>query len=847
MPGRNLTRDEAERRAQLLVTHSYDVTLDLTGDGPTFPSTSVVRFDCTEPGVETFIDLAAPAVRSITLNGEAVATDAFDGNHIVLRGLRAENELVVVADSPYMHTGEGLHRFVDPVDGETYIYTQFESNEAHRVYACFDQPDLKATFELTVRAPGHWQVVSNMAATSQPVSSAADAVNEWRFGVSPRMSTYITAIVAGPYVVVRDRHRDIDLGIYARASLAQYIDADELFTVTKQGFDWYEQVFDYPYPFGKYDQLFVPEFNAGAMENAGAVTFLEDYLFRSKVTNAAYERRAETILHEMAHMWFGDLVTMRWWDDLWLNESFASYMAVLCQVRATKYADGWTTFANNEKGWAYRQDLLPSTHPVAADMPDIESVKVNFDGITYAKGASVLKQLVAWVSEDAFFTALRGYFRRHEFGNTTLADLLGALEESSGRDLSLWSKEWLETAGVNTLRASFETDGDGTFTSFAIVQDAPPDWPTLRSHRLAIGLYDAADGGLVRRDRIELDVVGGRTEVPQLLGARQPDLVLVNDDDLTYARIRLDERSLATATDQLGALPSSLARALVWSAAWDMTRDAELAARDYLRLVLRNIDSETHIGVVQALLRQCQSAIAFYSAPDNIEPARAALASAAREHMSAAEPGSDHQLAWARTFIPAARRDDDLAEVRGLLDGTVEVPGLTVDTDLRWLIVTALASVGAGGEELIAAELTRDATSAGQRHAATARAAVPTSDAKAAAFESIINDESVPNAILEALIAGFQQPHQRDLLAPYADPYFAALPTIWENRTIEMAQDIVIGMYPSTLIDQSTIDRSEAFLRAAQPVPALRRLVVEGADGVARALRARAKDASAAG
>jgi aminopeptidase N len=839
----NLLRDEAQRRAALLSVDSYAVSLDLTTGDKTFSSTSVIRFACSEPGAATFVELSAPAVREIVLNGEPVPADAFDGNRIAIFGLAADNELRVVADCAYVNTGEGLHRFVDPVDDEVYLYSQFETYDAHRVYACFDQPDLKASFEFDILAPAHWQVVTNMAAVGEPAESG-DAKN-WRFPRSPRMSTYITAIIAGPYHVVRDKHGDIDLGVYCRTSLAQYLDADDVFTVTKQGFDYFHQAFDYPYAFGKYDQLFVPEFNAGAMENAGAVTFLEDYVFRSKVTGFAYERRAETILHEMAHMWFGDLVTMRWWDDLWLNESFATYASVLAQSGATRFTHAWTTFANVEKTWAYRQDQLPSTHPIVAEIADIAAVEVNFDGITYAKGASVLKQLVAWVGEDAFMAGLRAYFRRHEYGNTELRDLLSALEEASGRDLSAWSKEWLETAGVNTLRAAFDTDAAGAFTSFRIQQEAPSDWPTLRSHRVAIGLYDATDGGLVRRRRVELDVVGAETPVPELIGERQPDLVLVNDDDLTYTKIRLDPRSAETVTAHLGALPDSLPRALCWTASWDMTRDAELPARQFLRLVLGNIRRETEIGVVQLLLNQCLGAVYNFTDPGCRETALQQLADAASDGMRTSEPGSDHQLAWARSFIASTRSTEHRAVLRGLLDGAEEVPGLVVDIDLRWSLVKALASLGELDDAAIDAELERDPTSAGRRHAATAHAARPTAEAKAAAWSAIMDDPDLPNAILAATIGGFQQVHQEELIAPYTTQYFERIGEIWETRSSEMAQDIVVGMYPSLLIGQQALDQTDDYLRTANPPAALRRLLVEGRDGIARAMRARERDRAA--
>ncbi|MEX2291519.1 MAG: aminopeptidase N [Mycobacteriales bacterium] len=843
----NLTRDEAAQRARLLTVSSYDVELDLTdgagapGEG-TFRSTSTVRFRCAQPGAATHLDLTAPTVRSITLNGEPLAAAAFDGNRIALTGLAADNEVVVEADAAYMRTGEGVHRFVDPVDSSVYLYTQFETFDAHRMYACFDQPDLKATFRLAVQAAGDWVCVSNGAVVDRP---AEGETGRWIFAETPRMSTYITALVAGPYASVHDEHDGISLGIYCRRSLAQHLDPDDLFTVTKQGFDFYHRVFGYRYPFGKYDQLFVPEFNAGAMENAGCVTFLEDYVFRSKVTDAAYERRAETVLHEMAHMWFGDLVTMRWWDDLWLNESFATYMSVLCMVEATRYTRGWTTFANTEKTWAYRQDQLPSTHPISADIADIEAVKVNFDGITYAKGASVLKQLVAWVGQDAFMAALQTYFPTHEYDNTVLADLLGALEQASGRDLTDWSAQWLRTAGVNTLRAAFETDGDGVFTAFAVQQEAPEEWPTLRSHRVAVGLYDLVGGRLVRTCREELDVVGAKTEVPALVGCRQPDLVLVNDDDLTYAKIRLDDRSLATLTGHVGDVEESLPRALAWAAMWDMTRDAEMPARNFLATVLAGIGREGDIGVVQSLLRQAQSALTLFADPAWAPVGRALLAAAAADALLSAVPGSDLQLAWVRALAAVASSDPHLALLSGLRDGSASLPGLDVDTDLRWHLLHRLVVLGRAGDAAIDAELARDATAAGQRHAATARAARPTAAAKDEAWRLAVEDDSVPNAVQSAVIGGFWSAEQLPLLERFVEPYFEVVGAVWETRTAEMAQNIVVGLYPSLLVSPAVVERTDAYLAAGDVPPALARLLLEGRDGVVRSLRARERDAAA--
>src|SRR5689334_3687896 len=529
----NLTRAEARERAALIAVDSYDVRLDLTKGEAVFGSTTTIRFSGTE-GETTFLDLVAPTVRSVTLNGrELDPAVVFADSRIALEGLAAQNEVVVVADCAYTNTGEGLHRFVDPVDGEVYLYTQFEVPDSRRMFAVFEQPDLKATFRFRVTAPSHWDVVSN-SPTPEPVPAPAgdngSARSVWDFAPTPRLSSYVTALIAGPYQSVRSDvtssdGRVVPLGVFARKSLMQYLDADNIFELTRQGFEFFEAQFGCPYPFEKYDQLFVPEFNAGAMENAGAVTILEGYVFRSKVTGAQIERRAITVLHELAHMWFGDLVTMRWWNDLWLNESFAEYMSHLAAVEATSFTSAWTTFASVEKSWAYRQDQLPTTHPIFAEIKDLQDVEVNFDGITYAKGASVLRQLVAWVGPEQFMAGVREYFAKHSWHNTELQDLLVELEKASGRDLDQWGRLWLETAGVNSLKPELSVDADGTITSFAILQSAVAEQPTIRPHRLAVGFYDlTGDGTLERVHREELDVDGERTEVPELAGLKRPDL-----------------------------------------------------------------------------------------------------------------------------------------------------------------------------------------------------------------------------------------------------------------------------------------------------------------------------------
>jgi aminopeptidase N len=847
VPGENLTRVEAQERRALVDTSSYEVVLDLTTGPEVFRSTTTVRFTG-EPGASTFIDAMTRTVHSVTLNGvELDPSTVSDGVRIQLDGLAAENVLVVDADAEYTNTGEGLHRFVDPVDGEVYLYSQFEVPDSRRVFAVFEQPDLKASFTFTITAPEAWQVVSN-SPTPEPVP-AHDGAATWSFAPTQRISSYITAIVAGPYDVVRSEltssdGRTIPLGVFARKSLAEYLDADYIFEKTRQGFAYYEEKFAYPYPFEKYDQLFVPEFNAGAMENAGAVTFTETYVFRSKVTDAIKERRVVTILHELAHMWFGDLVTMKWWNDLWLNESFAEWASTIATAEATEWTEAWTTFNAMEKTWAYRQDQLPSTHPIVATINDLEDVQVNFDGITYAKGGSVLKQLAAWVGIEAFFAGVGNYFRKHEFGNTVLDDLLVELEATSGRDLREWSKLWLETAGVGTLSPEFTVDADGAFTAFAVRQTVPADYDTLRPHRLAIGLYRLQDGKLVRTERVELDVDGALTEVPELVGETQPDLVLLNDDDLAYAKIRLDERSLATAIGHLASIEDPLARSLVWGAAWDATRDAESSASDYVELVLGNIATETESTTLRTTLGQLGLAARNYVAPERRLATISRVGDALWTLAQEAEAGSDAQFQFVKFFAALASTPEHGEHLRALRDGSATLPGLEIDTDLRWELLEGLVLLGLADGSDIDAALAEDNTANGAQAAARARATIPTVDGKRAAFDSVVEHDDQPNAIVRNVGLGFGHVIDPAVLQPLVEPYFAALTTVWESRSYKIAEYIVEGLYPAALASTELRDRTRAWLDANPDVPALRRMLVEALAGVERALAAQARDAA---
>ncbi len=848
MPGTNLTRDEAADRGRLLSVDSYTVELDLSVSDKIFESTTTIRFRSDEVGASTFADLHGATIQSITLNGRDLdPASAYRDHRIRLDDLQAENELRVHAELPYSHTGEGLHRFVDPADGKVYLYTQFEVPDARRVYTTFEQPDLKGIFTFHVTAPEHWTVISN-APTPEP-EDAGDGTATWRFPATEPMSTYITALVAGEYHTVYDtyegRNGTIELGHFCRQSLKAHLDHEALNKLTKEGFAYFEEAFDYPYPFGKYDQAYVPEYNMGAMENAGCVTFRDEYLPRSRQTHEFYEQRANTLLHEMAHMWFGDLVTMKWWDDLWLNESFAEWASHHAMVEGTEFTGVWTGFTNARKNWAYRADQLPSTHPIAADNHDLEAVETNFDGITYAKGASTLRQLVAWVGIDEFMTGLRAYFKAHAFGNSEFADLLRALEDASGRELDTWAKEWLQTSGVNTLIPEYDVDEAGTLTSFTVRQTAHPDFPTLRRHRIGIGLYDldgSADGPLRLRERVEVDIEGETTQIEELVGRRRPDLVLLNDGDLTYAKIRLDEHSMATAVEHLDRLDDPLARALIWGATWDMTRDAELSATDFTALALRGLATETDPTAIVRMPGYARVALNYYTDPDRRDDLRARWEQGLHVLLEAADPGSDKQLAFVKAYAASARSDTALTRVAGLLDGTQVLPGLTVDTDLRWSLLFALARAGRADEARIAEELARDNTISGQEHAAAARAARPSDQAKAEAWRDAIERDDVANETQRSIAMSFALPDQGELLAPYLERYLSVADTIWEDKGVQRASTALELMFPMPLASPETVARLDEWLTDSPANPAAKRYVGEGRADMIRALAAQERD-----
>lgn len=843
MSSTNLTREEARHRSEIITVERYHVRVDVRGadaDGAThFTSSTRLRFSSEES--DTFLDLLDAEIESVIVNDEEVDPE-YDGSRIQLHGLRThrKNLVVVTAKLPYQHTGQGLHRFVDPADGKVYLYTHFEAADSRRMYTVFEQPDLKAHVDFDVLAPQGWRVISNQVHED---TREEDGGILHDFALTPRMSTYLTAIAAGPYVRFedewhsRDGSESIPLGILARASLAEYVDHEEIFKITKQGLAFYHDAFGYPYPWGKYDQIFVPEYNLGAMENPGLVTFTENYIHRGPATRSELAGRTNTILHEMAHMWFGDLVTPKWWDDLWLKESFAEYMGAHASVNATEYREAWTNFAVGRKAWAYTADQQSTTHPIVADIVDLEAARQNFDGITYAKGASVLKQLVAHVGVEKFFSAARHYFRELAFSSATLDDLIRHLEKACGRDLSSWVNAWLKTTGPDVLLPEL-TVRDGVVQKLAVVRDSievRTGRDVSRPHTLRVGLYSLQGNDLVRTDLIDVTLSSPRTPVREAVGKPAPDLILINDDDLTYAKVRLGATGTKTVLAHLSGLPNPLARALVWSMLWNAVRDAKLKVQDYLDAVALHGPKETEPAILTTVLQQLRMAVENYLPDSARDNARRAEAARAWQGLDESEPGSDLQRIWARHALALSTADPESVDrVRELLDG--HVTDLAVDPELRWQAWTALAALGQASVEDLDAELERDRTKTGVAHHMAAMTACPDDAAKQDAYRRLRTPGELSNEHCLALIDGLRTPLGAETFAGLNSSYFDDLEQIWQEFPIEMAQRLVIGLFP----DGDVVEDADHWL-AHHPsaTGGLTRTVKELRDAASRAETAR--------
>ncbi|MET8078448.1 aminopeptidase N [Streptomyces sp. NPDC005303] len=823
-----LTRDEAQTRAKLLDVHRYTIALDLTTGDETFASQTVIRFTA-RTQADTFVELKPAELREATLDGHPLDPETLEENRLPLKALTAgEHELRIDAVMRYSRTGEGMHRFTDPTDGETYVYTQLFLDDVQRVFAAFDQPDLKAVFDLSVKAPENWTVLANGITTDL-------GDGHWQATPTPLISTYLVAVAAGPWHSVRTEHRGLPFGIHCRRSLAPHLDpdADELFEITKQCYDRYHEKFEEPYPFDSYDQAFVPEFNAGAMENPGLVTFRDEFVYRSAVTDTERQTRAMVIAHEMAHMWFGDLVTLRWWDDIWLNESFAEYMGYQTLTEATRFTDTWVDFGVVRKGWGYDADQRTSTHPVAPDaVDDTASALLNFDGISYAKGASALRQLVTWLGEKDFLAGINTHFARHRFANAALADFIDSLASATERDVHAWADTWLRTTGVDTLRPVVTRGEEGTYT-------LQVEHKGSRPHRIAVGLYDqdVADEGrhLVLRDRLDLDIP---QNTPHPIGKR-PALLLLNDGDLTYTKVRFDPESFSAVTQSLSGLPSPLTRAVVWNALRDAVRDGELAPTAYLEAARTHLPHETDLALVQGVLAFTSTYVADrYVTPEQRPAALTTLSSLCRDLIRRTEDGDNPglRLIAVRHCIDVAAHPDTIAA--WLADGTVP-GGPELDPELRWRVLARLAVLGATDESAIAAELDRDPSATGQEGAARCRAALPTEEAKAQAWEAMFTRDDLSNYLFTATAQGFWQPEQTDLVRQYVPRYYEDAVALAARRGPAIADAAGRWAFPAHAIDEDNQALGQACLRDADPIPSLRRKLVDQLDDLGRALRVR--------
>ncbi|MFD5816646.1 aminopeptidase N [Streptomyces sp. NPDC127038] len=825
-----LTRDEAQTRAKLLDVHHYGIELDLTGGDETFDSLTVIRFTA-RAEADTFVELKPAELRSVTLDGRPLDPETLDENRLPLKGLTAgEHELRVDASMRYSRTGEGMHRFTDPTDGETYLYTQLFMEDVQRVFAAFDQPDLKSVFDLSVTAPEGWTVLANGV-----TEHLGDG--HWKAAPTPLISTYLVAVAAGPWHSVRTEHAGLPFGLHCRRSLAPYLDADadEILDITRACYDRYHEKFDEPYPFDSYDQAFVPEFNAGAMENPGLVTFRDEFIYRSAVTDTERQTRAMVIAHEMAHMWFGDLVTLRWWDDIWLNESFAEYMGYQTLTEATRFTDTWVDFAVARKSWGYDADQRPSTHPVAPDpdaVPDTASAMLNFDGISYAKGASALRQLVTWLGEKDFLAGINTHFARHRFGNATLADFIDNLASATERDVHAWAEAWLRTTGVDTVEPGI-TEADGQWQLTVAHRGSRP-------HRIAAGAYDTVPGEETRltlRERFELDVPQGDSAVTR--SGRRPDLLLLNDGDLTYAKVRFDAKSFQTVRAALSGLPDPLTRAVVWNALRDAVRDGELPPMDYIEAARTHLPHETDLAVVQGVLTFATVHVADrFLAPEHRPTALATLTDLCRDLLRRTEDGSHPglRLTAVRHLIDVAVHPDTISA--WFSEGTVP-GGPELDPELRWRILGRLSVLGAVDDAVIEAELVQDPSATGQEGAARCRAALPDPQAKAAAWDAMFARDDLSNYLFTATAQGFWQPEQTHLVHEYAERYWADAVAVAERRGPAIAEAAGRWAFPACLVTPETLALGESCLRDADPIPALRRKLTDQLDDLARALRVR--------
>jgi aminopeptidase N len=808
----SLTRAEAEERFALLEVERYDVAVDLRGlfEGEVLEATSTVTFRCHQPGASTFVDCTGEITHA-TLNGVDLDPTTASVGRLPLPDLRADNVLVVSSRQSDTRSGHGIQRTVDASDKLVYLWTTFEPDHARRAFASFDQPDLKAVHAFTISAPDTWTVTSNSPHTA--VDELPDGGRVWHFADTPRLSTYVTVFNAGPFYEIRERRGDHDLGLYCRQSLKHLLDRDaaELFELTEQGLAWFGEKFGAPFPQEKYDQVFVPDMG-GAMENWGCVTYGDGLLFRSTPTHSQRLTLASILLHEMAHMWFGDLVTMKWWNDLWLNEAFATWASTWAAVGATKYRDGWATSLAGGKLEGYRVDMGPASHPIRGDVPDVSQAMANFDAISYQKGQAVLKQLSAFVGEDAFLAGLQAYFRDHAWGNTRLEDLIGAVGTAAGEDLSGWESAWLDRAGTDTLSLEGST-----------LTATGPDGEAPRPHRLDIGCYaEDGDGGLRHVADVAVRTDGTETAVT----LPDSDLRIVNDHDLTFAAARTDPASLDLMLRSAGALPDAVSRALAVATAYDMLVKSELSSDDALTCVLGVLETETVTGVVEPFLRLASLIAGFYTPVDRMAEQRSRVADRAAV---IARAGDELQQGALYALASNATTAEHFAQLDKAAADNI---------GLAWRVAASRAARGEYDPEVVEELLERDPDPDAAMSGLIVRASRNLAEAKEEAWHALYVEQSVPaGLIMGTLIHAFWRPDQREVLLPFTSRYLEEIPKLAGGGMLKVF-GLILGMFPG-VGDQEFLDAATAMARTDGVDPTVRAALLGGVDTLVRGLRAR--------
>ena len=833
-----LTYEEAQERSRLMDVLEYRVELDVTGGDDVFGSVTVVRFGCRAPGADSFVEIRPARLRRVVLNGRDVDPAMLTGNRLPLTGLRALNELRVEADMPYSRTGAGLHRFTDPADGETYLALHGGLDNAQRVMAAFDQPDLKAVITAAVTAPASWTVIGN--ALARPAGDG-----RWELAATPPISTYLFTVVAGPYCGIRAEHHGIPFGLHARQSLTGHLhrDAPEILAITRACFDRYREIFTEPYPYDSYDQVFVPELESGAVENPGCVTFRDEFLFPDAVTRAERQTRGMVIAHEMAHMWFGNLVTMRWWNDVWLSESFATYMGFQVLAEAAAFTGTWTDFALAHKTRGYDADQRESTHPVAPEpreVPDTDAARSSYDDISYAKGASALRQLVDWLGWPAFLAGINDYFARYRFGSANLADLLDCLTRASGADVGEWAGPWLRSAGVDTLTVA-RPEAPGRVGCISHAGGRP--------HRVWVGVYDEAPGQLTLRSRVPVRVPAdaGVVVLPSAAVRPEPALLLPNDGDFSYCKVRLDPGSQAALEASLGRLADPLSRAVAWNSVRNLVRDGELAPRQYLGLAARHLPAETDSSIAGHVIAYARWTVTDRYLPPGLRGAAlAGLTSLCRDLLSPPGDADGMRLVAARGLIDSASGPDDVAALWSWLAAGRVPGGPDTDSRLRWQILLRLTVLGAASLAEIEHEASRDATAAGRLSAARCRAARPDRAAKQAAWTAMLGG-TLSGYELAATAQGFWQADQAGLVAGYVPRYFTSLAEVAADGGSEVARVLCQHGFPHHAVAAATLRAGERCLESGGVVGSLRRLLADQLEDLRRSLAVNSKDQARAG